>query len=241
MWFNNLREEISCIRDRDPAARSTLEVLFCYPGLHALILHRWANAAWRREWFFVGRFLSAVARTLTGIEIHPGARIGRRFFIDHGMGVVIGETAEVGDNVTLYQGVTLGGTSLTAVKRHPTLEDNVIVGAGAQILGPIVIGAGARIGANAVVLNAVPPGATAVGIPARLVGEKAQRDTAFCAYGVNDPAGSDPVERSLLALTAQIDLLSERLRVIEGASASQIQREQEIVEQSTNGRMRGEA
>ena len=151
MWFNNLREEISCIRDRDPAARSTLEVLFCYPGLHALILHRWANAAWRREWFFVGRFLSAVARTLTGIEIHPGARIGRRFFIDHGMGVVIGETAEVGDNVTLYQGVTLGGTSLTAIKRHPTLEDNVIVGAGAQILGPIVIGAGARIGANAVV------------------------------------------------------------------------------------------
>ncbi len=217
MWFNNLKEEISCIRDRDPAARSTLEVLFCYPGLHALILHRMANAAWRREWFFIGRFISSTARNLTGIEIHPGARIGRRFFIDHGMGVVIGETAEVGDDVTLYQGVTLGGTSLQAAKRHPTLENNVIVGAGAQILGPITIGAGARIGANAVVLNPVPPGATAVGIPAKIVGEQPRRDSAFCAYGVADPASPDPVGRSVQALADQVGALSKRLKDLESA------------------------
>jgi len=219
MWFNNLKEEISCIRDRDPAARSTLEVLFCYPGLHALLLHRLANAAWRRRWFFIGRFISAVARNFTGIEIHPGARIGRRLFIDHGMGVVIGETAELGDDITLYQGVSLGGTSLQAAKRHPTLESNVIVGAGAQILGPITIGAGARIGANAVVLKPVPPGATAVGIPARVVGEQTNRDSGFCAYGVTDPAGADPVGRSVQALSDQVAKLTTRLNEIEGAMA----------------------
>lgn len=220
MWFNNLREEISCIRDRDPAARSSLEVVFCYPGFQALAMHRLANAAWRREWFFTGRFISAIARNLTGIEIHPGARIGRRFFVDHGMGVVIGETAEVGDDVTLYQGVTLGGTSLQAVKRHPTLHNNVIVGAGAQILGPITIGAGARIGANAVVVNPVPAGATAVGIPARIVGEQPRRDSAFCAYGVADPAGPDPVGRSMQALADQVESLNQRLRDLESSAAA---------------------
>jgi serine O-acetyltransferase len=219
MWFARLKEEITCIRDRDPAARSSLEVVFCYPGFQALVAHRLANAAWRREWFFLGRFISAVTRNLTGIEIHPGARIGRRFFIDHGMGVVIGETAEVGDDVTLYQGVTLGGTSLTAVKRHPTLENNVIVGAGAQILGPIVIGAGARIGANAVVVNPVPPGATAVGIPAKIVGEQPRRDSAFCAYGVADPTGPDPVGRSVQALADQVAALATRLKEVEAELA----------------------
>jgi len=216
-------------------------VLFCYPGLHALIFHRLANAAWRREWFFIGRFLSSVARNLTGIEIHPGARIGRRFFIDHGMGVVIGETAEVGDDVTLYQGVTLGGTSLSAGKRHPTLENNVIVGAGAQILGPITIGAGARIGANAVVVSPVPPGATAVGIPAKLVGEKPRRDSAFCAYGVADAGITDPVGRSLQALAEQVEALTERLRQVEAAGAERSGMESYSVDRATNGGMRGEA
>src|SRR5688500_7565964 len=150
--FARLREDIACILERDPAARSTWEVLTCYPGLHALVLHRRANWFWRKDLRWLARFTSHVARFLTGIEIHPGATIGRRVFIDHGMGVVVGETAEIGSDVTLYQGVTLGGTSLEKGKRHPTLEDGVIVGAGAKILGPLTVGAGARVGSNAVVV-----------------------------------------------------------------------------------------
>ena len=168
--FSRLREDIDCIRERDPAARSVWEVLTCYPGLHALIWHRLAHAAWLAGWRWAGRFLSHIGRFLTGIEIHPGATIGRRVFIDHGMGVVIGETAEVGDDCTIYQGVTLGGTSLDkGAKRHPTLGKGVIVSAGAKVLGGFTVGDGARVGGNAVLMQAVPPGATAVGIPARIL------------------------------------------------------------------------
>jgi len=166
--FKGLREDIEAVFQRDPAARSRLEVLLCYPGIHALILHRAAGRLWRRDWKLLARCISQLGRFATGIEIHPGARIGRRFFIDHGMGVVIGETAEVGDDVMLYHGVTLGGRSLERTKRHPTLEDGVTVGAGARILGPIVIGKGAQIGANSVVVRDVPAGATVVGVPGQV-------------------------------------------------------------------------
>lgn len=169
MFFKILRSDIDSMMARDPAARSRLEVVLCYPGFHALLIYRLAHGAWRRGFHLLGRWLSHLGRFLTGIEIHPGAEIGERLFIDHGMSVVIGETAVIGNDVTLYQGVTLGGTSLKGGKRHPTLQDNVIVGAGAQILGPITVGEGARIGANAVVLKDVAPGATMVGIPARPV------------------------------------------------------------------------
>ncbi|HEX6632844.1 MAG TPA: serine O-acetyltransferase, partial [Usitatibacter sp.] len=174
--FSRIREDIRCVFDRDPAARNVWEVLTCYPGLHALVWHRFSHRLWGWGLRWLARFSSHVARFFTGIEIHPGATLGRRVFIDHGMGVVIGETAEVGDDCTLYHGVTLGGTSWNKGKRHPTLERNVVVGAGAKILGPITVGAGAKIGSNAVVVRDVPDNATAVGIPARiLVDEDAQR------------------------------------------------------------------
>jgi serine O-acetyltransferase len=206
MWFARLREDIATIRERDPAARSTWEVLTCYPGLHALVLHRWAHACWRAGLRWLGRFVSHLARFLTGIEIHPGASVGRRVFIDHGMGVVVGETAEIGDDCTIYQGVTLGGTALVkGAKRHPTLERNVIVGANAQVLGGFTVGAGARVGSGAVVTKPVPAGATAVGNPARII----QRDTdaqreavaakmGFSAYGVTQ--GDDPVALAMKGL-----------------------------------------
>jgi serine O-acetyltransferase len=204
--FARLREDIACIRERDPAARSTWEVLACYPGLHALTLHRLAHACWRGGLRWLGRFVSHLSRWLTGIEIHPGARIGRRVFIDHGMGVVIGETAEVGDDCTIYQGVTLGGTSLTkGFKRHPTLGKGVIVSAGAKVLGGFTVGDGARVGSNAVLLQPVPPGATAIGIPARIVQKAAdeQREQVaakmgFSAYGVTQ--GDDPVSLAMRGL-----------------------------------------
>jgi serine O-acetyltransferase len=204
--FERLREDIACIRERDPAARSTWEVLTCYPGLHALVLHRWAHAAWRGEWKWLGRFVSNLARFLTGIEIHPGATIGRRVFIDHGMGVVVGETAEVGDECTIYQGVTLGGTSLTkGAKRHPTLGRGVIIGANAQVLGGFTVGDGARVGGGSVVVKPVPPGATAVGNPARIiqaegdaVREQAAAKMGFSAYGVTQ--GDDPVAQAMKGL-----------------------------------------
>src|SRR5487761_2561624 len=168
--FSRLREDVACILERDPAARSTWEVLTCYPGLHALIWHRRAHWFWTHGLRWLGRFSSHLGRFLTGIEIHPGARIGRRVFIDHGMGVVIGETAEVGDDCTIYQGVTLGGTSLSkGAKRHPTLGKGVIVGANSQVLGGFTVGDGARVGSNAVVLKPVPAGAPAVGNPARII------------------------------------------------------------------------
>ena len=179
--FKRMKEDIASVFHRDPAARSTLEVLFCYPGLHAIWLHRLAHALWIRRAYLLGRMVSNFARWATGVEIHPGAKLGRRFFIDHGMGVVIGETAEIGDDVTLYQGVTLGGTSWNKGKRHPTLEDGVVVGAGAKVLGPFTVGAGAKIGSNAVVTKAVPPGATAVGIPGRIILKDVEPADASCA------------------------------------------------------------
>ena len=204
--FSRLREDIDCILERDPAARSRWEVLTCYPGLHALVLHRLAHGFWRHGWRWAGRFTSHLARFLTGIEIHPGATVGRRVFIDHGMGVVIGETAEVGDDCTIYQGVTLGGTSLAkGAKRHPTLGRGVIVSAGAKVLGGFTVGDGARVGSNAVLLQPVPPGATAVGIPARILlnSADAQREQVaakmgFSAYGVTQ--GDDPVAVAMKGL-----------------------------------------
>jgi len=204
--FRHLRDDIDCILERDPAARSRFEVLTCYPGLHALVLHRWANRCWRHGLRWLGRFVSHLGRMLTGIEIHPGATIGRRVFIDHGMGVVIGETAEIGDECTIYQGVTLGGTSLTrGAKRHPTLGRGVIVGANAQVLGGFTVGDGARIGSGAVVVKPVPAGATAVGNPARIlqgeaeaVREAAAARMGFSAYGVTQ--GDDPVAQAMKGL-----------------------------------------
>jgi serine O-acetyltransferase len=205
MDFKRLREEIDSIRVRDPAARSSLEIVLCYPGLHALLIYRLAHWAWGRGFPLAGRFLSHFGKMVTGIEIHPGASIGERLFIDHGTGVVIGETAVVGDDVTLYQGVTLGGTSLHPGKRHPTLGDRVIVGSGAQVLGPILVGDDARIGANAVVLTDVPAGATMVGIPARAV-EPGNPTRAFLAYGC-DAALPDPLLRLIDGLRQEIGQL----------------------------------
>ena len=190
--FSRLKEEIAVVFERDPAARNTWEVITCYPGFHAMLFHRFAHWLWGARLHWLARFVSHIGRWLTGIEIHPGATIGRRFFIDHGMGVVIGETALIGDDCTLYHGVTLGGTSWNKGKRHPTLGKGVVVGAGAKILGPITIGAGARIGSNAVVVKEVPPGATAIGIPARIIeAESAAPNGRFAAYAVgkdlNDP------------------------------------------------------
>jgi len=167
--FQSLKEDIKAVFDRDPAVRSTLEVICCYPGFHAVLFHRVSHWLWKREFYFLGRFLSHIARFLTGIEIHPGATIGKGFFIDHGMGVVIGETAEIGDNVTLYHGVTLGGVTWDKVKRHPTVDDGVVIGSGAKVLGPFTVGKGAKIGSNSVVVKEVPPNSTVVGIPGRVV------------------------------------------------------------------------
>src|SRR5690349_14300855 len=188
--FSRLQEEIAVVFERDPAARNTWEVITCYPGFHAMLFHRLAHWLWKARVRWIARLVSNLSRWLTGIEIHPGATIGRRFFIDHGMGVVIGQTAEIGDDCTLYHGVTLGGTSWSPGKRHPTLGNNVVVGAGAKILGPILVGDGAKIGSNAVVVKAVPAGATAIGIPARLV-DSQESQGRFAAYAVgrdvNDP------------------------------------------------------
>ena len=234
--FQRLREDIDCILERDPAARSRWEVLTCYPGLHALVMHRWANACWKRDWRWLGRFISHLARFFTGIEIHPGATIGRRVFIDHGMGVVVGETAEIGDECTIYQGVTLGGTSLAkGAKRHPTLGRGVIVGANSQVLGGFTVGDGARVGSGAVVVKPVPAGATAVGNPARVINaesdaarEAAAAKMGFSAYGVTQ--GDDPVaqamkglidnasghEHQIALLWQAIEKLSQRSRELPG-------------------------
>jgi serine O-acetyltransferase len=204
--FSRLRSDIQCILDRDPAARSAWEVATCYPGLHALVLHRLAHWLWRRGFRWLGRFTSQVSRWMTGIEIHPGATIGDAVFIDHGMGVVIGETAEIGDGCTIYQGVTLGGTSLTkGSKRHPTLGRNVVVGAGAKVLGGFTVGDNAAVGSNAVVTKAVPAGATAVGIPARIIQaedlarrEEAASKMGFSAYGITQ--NDDPLSQAMKGL-----------------------------------------
>jgi len=217
--FSRLREDISVVFDRDPAARSGWEVLTCYPGLHALTWHRWVtHPLWRWNLRWLARWLSYWSRWLTGIEIHPGALIGRRVFIDHGMGVVIGETAEIGDDCTLYHGVTLGGVKWDRVKRHPTLGRKVVVGAGAKILGPILVGDGAKIGSNAVVVRDVPAGATAVGIPARIVsGEDALRrqkqaeKIGFSAYAISADM-NDPMVQAVHSLLDHAATTDDRLK-----------------------------
>ena len=211
--FKRIREEIAVVFERDPAARNAWEVMTCYPGFHAMLLHRFAHSCWQLRLRWLARFISHIARWLTGIEIHPGATIGRRFFIDHGMGVVIGETAEIGNDCTLYHGVTLGGTSWNRGKRHPTLRNNVVVGAGAKILGPIEIGDGAQIGSNAVVVKAVPPGATAVGIPARIVEKEAGEKSGFSAYAVGSDM-NDPVSRAIHELIDHGVATDKRIELI---------------------------
>src|SRR6202165_3269847 len=221
--FRKIREDIQCVFERDPAARSVWEVLTCYPGFHALQLHRFCHLLWKAKLRWLARFMSHIGRFLTGVEIHPGAVIGRRVFIDHGMGVVVGETAEIGDDCTLYHGVTLGGVSWNQGKRHPTLGKGVVVGAGAKILGPFIVGDGAKVGSNSVVVKAVPAGATVVGIPARTVeagpGQSDVARMAFDAYAVSADL-DDPLNKVLLALgsrTEDIDgRLAEILRRLEG-------------------------
>jgi len=219
MFLKRLGEDIDAVFERDPAVRSRIDVVFSYPGFHALVFYRVAHAAWLRRWYFVGRFISHLGRWMTGIEIHPAVKLGRKFFIDHGMGVVIGETAEIGNNVTVYQGVTLGGVSLDPGKRHPTLEDDVIVGAGAKVLGPITVGAGARVGSNAVVVKDVPPGATMVGIPARQLIAESRRPEAelpgFAAYGLSSEGLSDPTANVVEGLLDRVQQLSARLTSLE--------------------------
>ncbi|HYU69873.1 MAG TPA: serine O-acetyltransferase [Burkholderiales bacterium] len=219
--FDRIREDIACVFERDPAARSTWEVMTCYPGFHALLIHRLAHGFWRMKMRWLGRFVSHVSRFLTGIEIHPGAKIGRRVFIDHGMGVVIGETAELGDDCTLYHGVTLGGTTWNKGKRHPTLRQGVVIGAGAKVLGPIVIGEGAKIGSNAVVVKDVPAGATAVGTPARIIldeQDKTREEKAaklgFSAYAVTAKAGDDPLAKAVQGLLDHSVEMDERIELI---------------------------
>ncbi|MDD5364074.1 MAG: serine O-acetyltransferase [Gallionellaceae bacterium] len=218
--FQRLREDIGVVFDRDPAARTFFEVLTTYPGLHAILWHRMSHVLWGWKLKWLARLSSHLARWLTGIEIHPGARIGRRVFIDHGMGVVIGETAEVGDDCTLYHGVTLGGTSWQKGKRHPTLEAGVIIGAGAKVLGPITLGAGAKIGSNAVVVKDVPAGATAVGIPARILDaekDKTREETAkklgFSAYGIGADM-NDPMVKALHGLIDHSNTTDQRIEWI---------------------------
>ncbi len=206
--FGTLRRDIQAARDRDPAVRTTVEILFCYPGLHALWLHRVAHWFWRRGFLFVGRLTSHVNRFLTGIEIHPAARLGPGFFIDHGMGVVIGETTEVGENVTIYQGVTLGGTSLERKKRHPTIGSNVIIGAGAKILGPFKVGDNSKIGSGSVVVNEVPPNSVVVGVPGRVIYRDGKRVTELDFDWTNLP---DPVAQALQCLVDRMHELEKEL------------------------------
>ena len=210
--FGKIRRDIQAVRERDPAARSTFEVLLCYPGVHALALHRVAHAIWRRGWTNTARFLSHIARFLTGIEIHPAARLGPGLFIDHGMGVVIGETAEVGENVTLLQGVTLGGTSLKREKRHPTLGNNVVVGAGAKIIGAFKIGDGSRIGAGSVVVREVPTNSVVVGVPGRVT----YRDGLRVEGGIDLDQTDlpDPVSKAIEQIVERIRALEAELETV---------------------------
>src|SRR3989344_3687623 len=225
--FKGLREYIDSVFQRDPAARSTLEVLTAYPGVHALALHRVSHRLWSWRLKWLARMLAQVARWLTGIEIHPGAKIGRRFFIDHGMGVVIGETAEIGDDCTLYHGVTLGGTTWRKEKRHPTLGNNVVVGAGAKILGPITVGDNARVGSNSVVVKDVPAGATVVGIPGRVIGPKKQdtksqmreamaKKIGFDAYG-QSPDMPDPVAQAIDLMLDHMHVVDHKMKILSSA------------------------
>ncbi|MGB9858986.1 MAG: serine O-acetyltransferase [Moorellaceae bacterium] len=219
MW-RRIKRDIEVIFQRDPAARSVLEVLLCYPGFHALLLHRVAHFFYRKGFKLVARVISQLSRFLTGIEIHPGAKIGEGLFIDHGMGVVIGETAEIGNNVTLYQGVTLGGTGKEKGKRHPTIGDNVVIGAGAKVLGNITIGDNVKIGAGSVVLRDVPPNCTVVGVPGKIVVRDGRHvaDTRVTEVDLHHEDLPDPVAEMLLCLQRQIQRLEQRLEELEGKS-----------------------
>lgn len=215
MLFKRLSEDLEAFMARDPAARSRVEIALCYPGLHATYIYRLSNALWRRQWRLLARVVAHLGRFFTGIEIHPGATIGRRFVIDHGLGVVIGETAEIGDDVTLYQGVTLGGVApavdsraQVSVKRHPTLRNHVIIGSGAQVLGPIVVGEGARVGANSVLTKDLAPGVTAVGIPAHAVTRDRTEASRFSAYGTGAGGCPDPVLADIDRLRGQVATLA---------------------------------
>ena len=224
--FSRLKEDIACVFERDPAAQSAFGIITTYPGVHAVLIHRVSHCCWNAGYFWLARFIAYICRWLTGIEIHPGAQIGRRFFIDHGMGVVIGETAIIGDDCTLYHGVTLGGTTWSKGKRHPTLHNGVIIGAGAKVLGPIEIGAGARVGSNSVVVKAVPAGATVVGIPGHIIGTqpktaKTERDEfaekmGFDAYGTTADM-PDPVAYAINRMLDHIHLLDKEIEIMQKA------------------------
>lgn len=216
-WWRRLKRDIEVVFERDPAARSVWEVIFCYPGFHAVQLHRIAHALYRRRLYFLARFISHINRFLTGIEIHPGARIGDGFFIDHGMGVVIGETAEIGENVTMYQGAVLGGTGHEKGKRHPTVEDNVVIAAGAKVLGSFRVGKGAKIGAGAVVLQEVPPYSTVVGIPGRVVAMHGKR--VVDRIDLDHANLPDPLEKIFRSMESRIESLERRLASLEGKYA----------------------
>ena len=229
--FKSLRAEIEAAKRRDPAARSALEIVLCYPGFQAVLCYRMSHALWRSGWYLLGRWISQIGRILTGIEIHPGAKIGHRLFIDHGMGVVIGETSEIGDDVTLYHDVTLGGVSPSVdshsqrgMKRHPTLQDGVIVGSGAQVLGPITVGRCAHVGANAVVTKDVAACTTVVGIPARSVQEKSKKpegEQPFAAYGLPSGDATDPVAAALAGLLDEVQILRARVAQLEQEAGQQ--------------------
>ncbi|UTE77839.1 serine O-acetyltransferase [Rossellomorea sp. KS-H15a] len=214
--FKSFREDIDVVFDQDPAARNYVEVILTYSGLHAIWAHRVAHAFFKRKFFFIARVISQVSRFFTGVEIHPGAKIGRRFFIDHGMGVVIGETCEIGDNVTLFQGVTLGGTGKEKGKRHPTIQDNALIATGAKVLGSIVVGENSKVGAGSVVLKDVPPNSTVVGIPGKVViqdGVKIQKDLNHCDL-------PDPMNDRMKQLEKEVNELKSLLREYEGRSQS---------------------
>ena len=220
--FDSIREDIQVVFDRDPAARSAVEILLTYPGLHAILFHRINHWFWERKLFLLARVGSHLARFLTGVEIHPGATIGRRFFIDHGMGIVIGETAEIGDDCSIYHGVTLGGTTWNKGKRHPTLKAGVIIGAGAKVLGPLTLGENARVGSNAVVVKDVPAGATVVGIPGHIIAKKSPEEEqeakraamakkiGFDAYGTTKDM-PDPIENAIKSMLDHMHKVDEEL------------------------------
>jgi serine O-acetyltransferase len=218
--FDGMKRDVRTVLERDPAARSALEVVLCYPGVHAIWLHRVAHSLWGRGWLTAARFLSHAGRFLTGIEIHPAARLKPGLFIDHGMGVVIGETAEIGENVTLLQGVTLGGTSLKREKRHPTLGDNVVVGAGAKILGAFTIGSGSRIGAGSVVVREVPPNSVVVGVPGRVTSRDGQRVSGIDLNQVDLP---DPLARALEQLVDRLHLLEAEVERLKRAAEAPVE------------------
>lgn len=222
--FEEIKSDFNAVFERDPAARSALEVVFAYPGFHAISFHRIAHWFWNNNMKLLGRVLSHISRFLTGVEIHPGAKIGRGFFIDHGMGVVIGETSEIGDNVTIYHGVTLGGTSFTRGKRHPTIESNVTIGAGAKVLGPLTVGSSSKIGANSVVIVDVPPNSTVVGIPGKIVLREE-----FPVYpGLEHNKLPDPEQQAIQSLTEQIKELEKRINSLEN-KAEETKAESEIL------------